>query len=184
MNHRSLWSALTSATALAVLASACSNAPTVLTPMPLGTAAAATATPAAATATPTAAMPTLAPATPTPSPASATPTPTPTPVPTSSAITFSVSDPLGLSPQNNPYCKTTSKDFSVSEAGYSGTFTATSSDTTVATVAPKVGAINTFTATSAMAYNSLAAAPRSILTVTDTAGNTGKLNVILQTCLP
>ena len=129
-------------------------------------------TPAAATATPTASMPTP------------TSSPVLTAAATSAAFLFSVSDPLGLSPQNNPYCNSTSKKFSVSEAGYSGTFTATSSDTTVATVVPKVGAINTFTATSAMAYNSLAAAPRSILTFTDTAGNAGKRNVILQTCLP
>ncbi len=144
-----------------------------------------------ATATPTAAPSGSSTATPTPKPTStATPTVMPTSTPTphassspSSAFTFATNyqNPatalvLPMLPSGCPSSYFT-QPFSVQETGYSGTFTATSSNTSAVTVA-SAGTPQTFNVTDLLTTGNYGSTPDNVyITVTDTVGNYGVLPV-------
>ncbi len=150
------------------------------TPTPTPTAAGSTPTP---TPTPTATVAGTPTPTPTPTVAGATPTPTPSPTPTPTAspsgtIVF-MPNPVIVSAQGSG-CTTTAS-FSVSESGYSGTFTAVSQNTSIATVAPTSGVADDFTVTSVTTTNG---GTGTTIVVTDGNGHHASENVGIATCLP
>ena len=77
-------------------------------------------------------------------------------------------------------CTATTQNFSVSESGYSGAFTATSLDTTIVSVAATANVANTFTVTSVTTVD----ASHTMIKVTDTAGNSGSIFAGTSICLP
>jgi hypothetical protein len=151
------------------------------TPTPTVSGATPTPTPVASTPTPTP-TPTVA-GTPTPTPtptvAGATPTPTPTPTVMSGTFTFSP-NPIIVAPQGTGCA--TSASFTVSETGYSGTFTAVSQNTAIATVAPTNGIANDFTVTSVTMNNN--GGQGTTIVVTDQNGHHASENVAVSVCLP
>lgn len=98
---------------------------------------------------------------PVPTPTS-TPTPTPTPVPPSKTIAPSVT--------TIDFTSTAAQTFSVSEAGYNGSFSAQSSNSSVATVVPIDTRNDTFSVTPV-------AGGTATITVSDTIGDTVTISV-------
>jgi hypothetical protein len=78
-------------------------------------------------------------------------------------------------------CSTVSAPFTASEAGYSGSFGAVSSDTTIATVSPSQSPLGQFTVTSTTTTNG---GPGTTITVTDSLGHSATEKVTIATCLP
>ncbi len=119
-------------------------------------------------------------ATPTPTPTTAGSTPTPTPTPTVAAGTFTFNpNPVVVSAQGTD-CATTAS-FSVSETGYSGTFTAASANTSIATVAPTSGVAANFTVTSVTTSNNPGQA--TTIVVTDQNGHHQSESLVIGTCI-
>jgi hypothetical protein len=151
-----------------------SSAP--VTPTPAATAVGATPTP-----TPT---PTAVGATPTPTPTAtavgATPTPTPSPSPSASSPVITFTPPSVVVSAQGSGC-TTSEVFTASETGYSGTFTAVSQNTAIATVSP-AQSTGAFTVTSVTTSNNVGQS--TTIKVTDTLGNTASEPVGIAICLP
>jgi hypothetical protein len=150
------------------------------TPTPVGATPTPTPTPVGATPTPTP-TPTPVGATPTPTPVGATPTPTPTPTatPTAPAGMFTFDpNPVIVSAQGSG-CST-STSFSVAETGYSGTFTAVSANTSIATVAPTSGVADDFTVTSVTTTNG---GTGTTIVVTDANGHHASETVVIGTCI-
>ncbi len=85
-------------------------------------------------------------------------------------------------PPAAPCGQPSSATFTASETGFTGTFTAVSADTTVATVAPSSPA-GTFKVTSTVVYQPLVPEPGTFITVSD-GTNTAKENVSTVDCLP
>ncbi len=146
------------------------------TPTPTPTAAGSTPTP---TPTPTATVAGTPTPTPTPTIAGATPTPTPTPTAAPGVFTF-MPNPVIVAAQGSG-CTTTAS-FSVSETGYSGTFTAVSQNTSIATVAPTSGVADDFTVTSVTTNNG--GGVGTTIVVTDANGNHSSETVGISICLP
>jgi len=164
------WSTIAACAALA----ACSSPAVDLRPKTGPTAsptpiASATAT-AIATATPT--------ATPTGATPTATPTPSPTPSPVASAAFVLNPNPVVIAAVGSG-CSETTATFTVSEAGYTGTFSGVIHDTSIATVA--LTSPGTFTVTAVTTTNGPAG---TTITVSDTNGHSTTENVTVSTCLP
>ncbi|MBV9402319.1 MAG: hypothetical protein JO018_01165 [Candidatus Eremiobacteraeota bacterium] len=116
---------------------------------------------------------------PTPTP---THTPSPTPSPTSTpggAITLNPTE-VDLSPQGTP-CANKSGNFTASEPGYSGLFTVSGFDPTIAVVTPPASS-GTFTATSVTTNNG--GGLRTTATVRDTLGHSAVETIRIAICLP
>ena len=162
---------------IAILAAAiggCSGGTTVLTPQ------ASSAPTHAPTHAPTTAPTTVPTATPTATPTTAptnTPSPSPSPTSSSSAIVLNptsvVVGPVGSG------CTQTAQ-FVASEAGYNGSFSAVSNNTSVVTVTPTQAPGGSFTVTSATSQSQQS----TTITVSDTLGHTASEPATIAICLP
>ncbi len=166
------WSAIAACAALA----ACSGGGVNLQPKTGPTASPTPVVSASATAIASAS------ATPTATPTASTPTATPTPSPTPTAVpsaTFVFNPTSVLLSAVNAGCSETSATFTVSEVGYSGTFSAVSENTSIATVAQV--SPGTFVVTSTDTTNG---PPGTTIKVSDTDGRSANEPVTMSICLP
>jgi len=177
---------------IAVFLSACSGDTVRLAPQPVGGgptiapiavsspngmpsfAAAPTASPAATVAPTASPVATVAP---TASP-KATVAPSPTPSMAANGIVFNPTRVVVAAQKQA--CTRTSDTFTASEAGYTGTFTAVSNNTSIVTVSPAVST-GSFTVTSVTTMNGGLDAS---ITVTDALGRSANVQAYISTCLP